>query len=83
MGIRSQRKLTPSDTKSLVEAICEAAEDDRKDVGSRAADRAKSNVQSKYDQLERQKDAAIKALETERWESIDRMTQPSATRTIR
>lgn len=57
------RRLTPTETREVVTAICEADEEDRKDAASRAHDRAASNVSSKFSSLESLKDDTIRELE--------------------
>jgi hypothetical protein len=57
------RKLTPTETREIVTAICEADEEDRKDAASRAHDRAASNVSSKFSSLENLKNETIRELD--------------------
>jgi hypothetical protein len=57
------RKLTPVETREIVTAICDADEEDRKDAGSRAHDRAAGNVASKFNSLESLKNETLRELD--------------------
>lgn len=56
------KKLNVTEVKDLVEAICTAAEDDRKSVASSAAARVKSKVNGEYSDLEKKKNDALAKL---------------------
>jgi hypothetical protein len=57
------RKLTPDEVRRVVEAVCNAEEEDRRDVGRDAADRVASKVSSELNNLERSRDDAYKAID--------------------
>lgn len=56
-------RLAPEQTRKVVEAICEANDDDRKSAGDRAASDARSRFADKYNALERSKKDALDALD--------------------
>jgi hypothetical protein len=58
------RRLTPMETREIVTAICEAEEAERREVASRAHDRAASNVSSKFNSLENLKSDTLRELES-------------------
>lgn len=55
------RRLTPRETRRIVDAICRADETERKDAAKTAGTRAKDKVADKYSDLEELKDDALKA----------------------
>lgn len=57
------RKLAPEELRRVVKAVCEADEDERRDVGRDAADRVASKVGSELSSLERTRDDAYKAID--------------------
>jgi len=54
------RKLTPKETQSIVTAICDAEEADRKSAGSDAGRRVKDKVASEFRELETLKNDSVK-----------------------
>jgi hypothetical protein len=59
---RALSKVTPSEARKIVKAICEAKEDDRKTAAAEAGIRAMDNVTKKYTSLEALKDDALQKL---------------------
>jgi hypothetical protein len=57
------RKLAPEEIRRVVKAVCEADEDERRDVGRDAADRVASKVGSELSSLERMRDDAYRAID--------------------
>src|SRR6185369_10453290 len=56
------KKLETSEIAALVNAICEADEDERRNVASDIASRVRDKVRSEYDKTERRKDEALRML---------------------
>lgn len=57
------RSLTKSELQGLVKAMCNANEDELESVGNDASSRAKSDVQNKYDDLDKLQNQANQALD--------------------
>jgi hypothetical protein len=57
------RKLAPEELRRVVKAVCEADEDERKDVGKDAAERVADKVKSELSSLERMRDDAYRAID--------------------
>lgn len=57
------RRLTPRETRKIVDTICKADEDERKDAAKAAGSRAKKKVAAEYKDLAKLKDKAISALD--------------------
>jgi hypothetical protein len=58
------KKLEKSEIEALVNAICEADEDERRSVSSDIGSRARDKVRAEYDKTERRKNEAIDMLKT-------------------
>jgi hypothetical protein len=56
------KKLDRSEVQSLVNAICQAEEEERKSVASDIGSRAREKVRSEYDKVERRKNEALDKL---------------------
>ena len=57
------KSLTPDEARSIVKAICEADEDERKDVGHDISERVKGVVSDKYEELKSVKEEAERKLD--------------------
>lgn len=57
------RRLTPRETRKIVDAICKADDDKRKEAAKDAGSRAKKKVATEYTELEKLKDKALSALD--------------------
>lgn len=62
-GYANLKKLDKDELKRLVEAICQADEEDRRAVSKDASDRVKDHVNYEYEKLERLKDEANVSLD--------------------
>ncbi len=62
-GYANLKKLDKDELKRLVEAICQADEEDRRAVGREASERVKDHVNSEYDKLARLRDEANASLD--------------------
>jgi hypothetical protein len=58
------KKLEKTEIEALVKAICEADEDERKNVSSDIGGRVRDKVRSEYDKTERRKNEALDMLKT-------------------
>jgi hypothetical protein len=56
-------RQTPSETRKIVSAICEASDDGRKSAADSASSSARSTIADRYGSLEREKRDAVDALE--------------------
>lgn len=61
--VKDLKSLTVAETKTLVEAICQAEEAERKAIGQEASNRVKAKVTSKYDDLEKLRDESDKLID--------------------